>query len=758
MKYSLPTVVTHTKLCAVRMLISLAVLHVATDPVRAQTADDLAVSRIFSATYAAKGFGPARWLDGGVASTTVEPASTGEGSDIVRYETASGVRTVLISAQQLTPQGATAPLPIDDYQWSNDGAQLLLFTNSVRVWRQNTRGDYWVLNRNAGTLTRLGGDGTTSTMMFAKFSPNGQQVAYVRDNDLWMQQVSSLAITRLTSNGSRTSINGTSDWVYEEELGIRDGFSWSPDGKRLAFYHFDATPVRDFLLINTTDSLYPFVTPIPYPKAGTPNSRVTVGVMAATGGAVQWMDVIGDTNDSYIARMEWIDTNTVLLQHLNRAQNANSYWIGNATTGHGTSVFTDRDLAWVDVNDITWLDNNRSLVFSSEAEGWRHIYRMRRDGTGRVKLTPGAYDVANVAGVDEANGGLYIVASPDNATQRYLYRVPLATGGAAQRITPAGTPGVHAYNVSPNGQWAFHTYSKHDTPPVIELVSLPSHKVSRTFQDNAALRTLVAALPGPPTELFRVTLPSGVTLDGWMIRPADFDSTKKYPVLMHVYGEPASQNVMDRWGGNNALFHRSIANDGYIVLSVDNRGTPSLKGRAWRKVVYGEVGVLSAQEQAAAIRALSKQRSYLDTTRVGIWGWSGGGSNTLNAMFRFPELFKVGVSVAPVPDQKLYDTIYQERYMGLPQTNVAGYFNGSPINFAERLSGRLLIVHGSGDDNVHMQGTERLVNKLVSLGKRFDVMEYPNRSHCICEGAGTTIHVYSLVKRYIEENLPSGPR
>jgi dipeptidyl-peptidase 4 len=263
-----------------------------------------------------------------------------------------------------------------------------------------------------------------------------------------------------------------------------------------------------------------------------------------------------------------------------------------------------------------------------------------------------------------------------------------------------------------------------------------------------------------------VEVGGGVTLDGWMMKPRTFDRSRKYPLLVFVYGEPASQTVLDRWGGNRALFHRALANDGFIVVSVDNRGTPAPKGAAWRKVVYGSIGDLSSQEQAAAARALITRHAFIDPERVAIWGWSGGGTSTLNAMFRFPDVYKVGVAVAPVPDQRLYDTIYQERYMGLPQENADGYRRGSPIHFAEGLKGRLLIVHGSGDDNVHYQGTERLVNRLVSLGKPFDLMVYPNRSHAISEGEGTTLHVYSLIARYLVEHAGcaacgatlSGPR
>ncbi len=721
---------------------------------RGDSARRLTVGRIFSGEFSARGIGQLRWVEGGSAFLTVEPAKDGKGREIVRHETATDARTVLVSASQLTPQGAISPLAFQSFAWSEDNSKLLLFTNTKKVWRLNTRGDYWVLDRTAGRLTKLGGDAAPSTLMFATFSPDGRNVAYVRDNDLYNQELASGRITRLTSNGSRTSINGTSDWVYEEELGIRQAFAWSPDSRRILFWHFDASPVRDFLLINDTDSLYPATTPIPYPKAGTTNSRVTLGIVSPSGGEVTWMDVVGDTATSYIGDVAWMDSATVLVQHLNRRQNQNDFWLGDASTGKGRIIFTDSDSAWVNVQDLRWIDGGRRALITSERDGWRHVFAMQRDGSGLKKLTDGEYD-ATLTGVDEKGKLLYFMASPGDAVRNYLWRVPLG-GGKAVRVTPASQVGTHRYDISPDGRWAVHVFSTFDTPPRTELIRLPSHEVVRVLEDNSALTQRVASIVAPPTEFFTVRTAEGLSIDGWVMRPRDFDGTKRYPVLVQIYGEPAGQTVVDRWGGEGMLFHRMIADEGYLVMSFDTRGTPAPKGRAWRKSIYGAVGATTAAEQAAAIRAFAATHSYIDTTRVAIWGWSGGGTNTLNAMFREPNVFKVGMSVAPVPDQRLYDTIYQERYMGLPQENVDGYRQGSAINHAEGLKGKLLIVHGSGDDNVHYQGTERLMNRLVALGKPFDVMVYPNRTHGIFEGPGTTVHLYSLLERYLTEHLPAG--
>ncbi|MEO8500154.1 MAG: S9 family peptidase [Vicinamibacteria bacterium] len=719
------------------------------------------IDRIFEKKeYDAPRFGPARWLPSGTAYAIVEPAAPpAAGREIVRYEAATGARSIVVAASTLVPQGAKAPLDISDYAWSSDGARLLIFTNTRKVWRDHTRGDSWVLTVKGGALRKLGAGAPEASLMFAKFSPDGTRAAYVRGNNIYVERLEDGRITSLTSDGSETTINGTSDWVYEEELGVRDAFRWSPDGRDIAYLQFDTAGVGIFSLINTTDSLYPAITRIPYPKVGTQNAAVRVGVVSAEGGATRWMNAPRDPRDSYMARMEWVDNTTLALEQLNRLQNKNDFLMANVATGEVSRVFRDESKTWVDVvGDVTWLDKGKAFLWLSERDGWRQVFRVPREGGEPRLVTKFDADVIAVAGVDEAMGWLYFTASPGNATQAYLYRSRLDGSGPPERVTPEDQPGSHSYNLAPGEKMAFHTYSRFDQPPVMTVVSLPAHKTLRALTDVAALVAKVKPLLSSPAEFFTVDIGEGVVLDGWMLKPSSFDPSRRYPVIVYVYGEPASQTVTDRWGGGRMLFHRALAEAGYIVVSFDNRGTPAPKGAAWRKVIYGTVGDLSSKEQAAAVRALTVKRSYLDATGVGVWGWSGGGSNTLNAMFRFPEVFSVGVSVAPVPDQHLYDTIYQERYMGLPQDNAEGYRIGSPINFAQGLKGNLLIVHGSGDDNVHYQGTERLINRLVELNKPFDTMVYPNRTHSISEGPGTTPHVYKLIARYFLDHLPPGPR
>jgi dipeptidyl-peptidase-4 len=771
------------RLRLVLALCALAIGFVAPSPLRAAgpaLPDDLDASlkRIFAKEeFKAKTFGPARWLEGGKAYTTVEDSAAVKGGhdvppgkggqEIIRYDTLTGARRVLVSASLLAEAASgDKPPSIDDYAWSKDGSKLLLFTNTKKVWRRNTRGDYWILDLKSGKLHKVGGSAPESSLMFAKLSPDATRVAYVHANNLYVQNLSDWLISRLTADGSGTIVNGTSDWVYEEEFELRDAYRWSPDGKQIAFWRFDTTGVGSFALINTTDTIYPVVTQIPYPKAGTPNSAVKIGIVDATGSTpapvARFVALPGDPRDGYVPRMEWVDSSKggeLVLQQINRLQNTNDVWLADAQTGAAKKMFRDHDDAWVDVVDSwRWLPGGKDLLWVSERDGWRHAWAAPHDGGDPRLLTPGQFDIAAVAGVDEKGGSLYFTASPDDATRLYLYRVPLTGSSAPVRVTPANQPGRHGYDVSPDGLWAFHTVSTIDSPPVTDLVRLPSHQVVRVLEDNHALVAALAGWKRPPTEFFKVDLGDGVTLDGWMMKPPNFDASKKWPLLMYVYGEPAGTEVVDHWFGDRMLFHAALANAGYVVGCVDNRGTPALKGRAWRKVIYGRVGVLASKEQTAAVRKLLAEHPYLDPDRVASWGWSGGGSMTLNLMFRSPDVYKVGISVAPVPDQALYDTIYQERYMGLPQDNADGYKEGSPINYAEGLRGSLLLVHGTGDDNVHFQGSQKLINRLIVLDKPFDFMEYPNRTHAIREGEGTSLHLHSLLARYLLEHLPAGPR
>lgn len=742
----------------------------------AQQADPslLTLNTIFS--YAPKALGWHQWQADGSGYLMLEPSATGKGTvDLVRYDAATGARTILVAAEKLIPSGAASPLTIEQFDLSADNQRLLIFTNSERVWRSNTRGDYWVFDLKNAKLQKLGSNAKPAALkglMFAKFSPDGTRVGYVHQNNIYVENLADGKIKQLTSDGTQYIVNGTFDWVYEEELFCRDGWRWSPDGKQIAYWQLDSSGVKEFKMINNTAELYPKIISFPYPKAGEMNSAARVGVINASGGKTRWFEVPGDMRNNYLPRMEWAaNSDEVVIQQLNRLQNTNIVMLGDVRSGKVRPILTEKDDAWVDIawgsidwdkrglarGDVEWIDGGKRFLWTSERDGWRHIYSVSRDGKDIKCITPGSYDLISVEMVDATNGWLYFSASPENATQKYLFRVRLDGNGKAERLSPADQPGTHNYTISPRGDLAIHTYSAFTKVSITDVVRFPQHTVVRTMFDNKPLQERMAKLKPVGQEFFRVNIGDGVELDGWMMKPPDFDPAKQYPVLFHVYGEPWGQTVLDAWSGGQGMWHRMLVQQGYIVASVDNRGTPAPRSRAWRKSIYRQIGIRNSLDQANAARAISKW-PFVDPSRIGIWGWSGGGSSTLNAMFRYPDVYKVGMAVAPVPDIRYYDTIYQERYCGLPQDHPDEYKQSSPITFANQLQGQLLVVHGTGDDNVHYQGTEALINALVAANKPFTMMAYPNRSHGIYEGAGTTRHLYELLTRFLHERLPTGPR
>ena len=713
--------------------------------------------------------GRIKWTSNGNTYTKIKDGG------IVKVDPKTDAEVVIVRKEQLTLPGATDALAPQSYDFNSSNTKLLIFTNTAKVWRYNTRGDYWILDIIANKLKQMGKGLPAQSLMFAKFSPDGRKCAYVSDHNLYVEDIGSGAITKLTRDGSRKLINGTFDWVYEEEFGCRDGFRWSPDGTRIAFWQVDATKIRDYYMLNTTDSIYSQIVPVEYPKVGEAPSPVRIGVVSVDNGSIRWMDIEGDPQQNYLPRMEWAGINELIVQQLDRKQLESKLKYCNATDGSSRTFWAENSEAWIDLNaddpgGWDWVNKGQEFIWISEKDGWRHIYKISRDGRTETLLTKGNYDIGDIKCIDEVNNYIYFTASPNNATQLYLYRVNIQKVNIIQKVkkivskpkpdpellSSANLKGTHDYSISPNGKYATHSFSSHNTPTVREWITLPDNK---PINPAKSIDSTVKKDNSVNIEFVQVVTDDNITLDAWINKPKNFDSTKKYPVVFYVYGEPAASTVQDRYGNqNNFLYRGDMRADGYVQVAVDNRGTPMLKGAAWRKSIYRKVGNINVIDMAMGFKKLMETNSYFDKDRIAVWGWSGGGSSTLNLMFRYPNIFQTGIAIAAVSNQLNYDNIYQERYMGLPQENREDFINGSPITYAKNLKGNLLYIHGTGDDNVHFSNAEVLVNELIKYNKQFQYMPYPNRTHSISEGAGTSLHLSTLYTTYLREHCPPGAR
>lgn len=679
--------------------------------------------------------------------------------ELVTVSLPGNERKIIIDRNTLYSQGGNLLSNFKDFQVSEDGAKILLYTNSKKVWRYETRGDYYVADLKTGQIVQVGKDRPASSLMFAKFSPDGTKVAYVSKHNLYVEDLAAKTSKALTTDGTERLINGTFDWAYEEEFDCRDGFRWSPDGKSIAYWQIDASRIRNFLMINNTDSIYSYTIPVEYPKVGQDPSSCKLGIVDIATAKTNWLAVPGDQVQHYIPRMEWIPgSNEVILQQLNREQNVSKLYVANAGTGTVKLIYTETDKAWVDAGKgWDWINGGKEFIWSSEKDGWNHLYRISRDGKKQVLITAGNYDVIEKSLVDEKNGVVYFLASPSNATQKYLYKTKLSGGAKPEMVTPSILPGTHDYDISPNGVFARHTYQSAAVPRLTEWMKLTT--LNPLTMEGSITNQLGRIKPGRnQVEFFRIKTEDGIELDGWMKKPDNFDKTKKYPVVFYVYGEPASQTVKDTWGtGHNGLYAGNMPGDGYVYISLENRGAPAPKGREWRKSIFQNIGRLNIRDQAMGAKKILEW-PFIDKDRVAVWGWSGGGSSTLNLMFQYPEIYKTGIAIAAVGNQLTYDNIYQERYMGSPLKSTEAYVKGSPVTYAGNLKGNLLYIHGTGDDNVHYQNAEMLINALIRHGKWFQMMSYPNRTHSISEGEGTFQHLALTYTKFLQTYCPPGGR
>lgn len=665
-------------------------------------------------------------------------------------------KNLILSASDIKSSGLNSA--VEDMVWSDDLKKVLIYTNSAKVWRANTKGDYWMFDLKSKKGKRLGQGFDPSSTQFAKFSPDGNQVAYVYKHNIYVENIASGKRKQLTKDGSTGIINGTFDWAYEEELGARDGFKWSPDSKNIAFWRVDASKVKKFKMLNNTDGKYPIVTEIEYPKTGENPSDVRIGIVGIASAKTVWMGIPGASDNNYIPRISWAGNNEIMVMQLNREQNHGNFYLCDIKSGKANKVYEEHQengwiapfnvFAWDDPWWI-WIDDNQSFLRAHEKDGWLRISKISRDGKTQEIITKGNYD-ANMLAFDAKNKTIYFEASPYDATERYLYKIQVDKGDS-MRVTPRKFDGTNGYVFSPDGQYALHSFKNIQTLTNYRLVNLPDHtKVYPLTEDEFRKPNVNYDL-----EKFSVTTIDGVDISGIMAKPKDFDPAKKYPVFFFTYGEPASTVANDAPTFNS--FGAQLVPKGYIGIAMDNRGTPSLKGTAYRMAVYKKLGIVNARDQAMAAKEVFKW-PFIDTSRVVVHGWSGGGNMTLNLMFRYPEIYKTGIAVASISDQHLYDNIYMERFMGTPQENEEAYVASSPVTFAKNLQGNLLVIHGTGDDNVHYQNAELLINELVKHGKLFEFMAYPNRTHGIYEGQGTSQHLTKTIIDFIERKSPPGAR
>ncbi len=706
-------------------------------------AQEIPLQRIFTTRdFAAASFAPLWRSD--ETFTLIESGDQG-GSEVWTEGISTGKRDRLIQGAKLVSPLTGKPLDIEDVAWAADQRRALFYTNSQQVWRQRTRGIYYVYDTQGERLVPLSpGEGW---QQFAKFSPDGSKVGFVRNNDLFVVDLATGRETRLTRDGSDTIINGTFDWVYEEELDLRDGWRWSPDGTRIAFWQLDTSPEKVFHWVDNLAGQYSVPVGLRYPKPGEANAVPKIGVIELATGQTTWMDAGGDSN-TYLARMEWAASPTELvIQRLNRHQNRIDVMLADARTGRTRTLFADTDPAWVDVDDdLNFVRGGSQLLWTSERDGYNQIYLYDRGGRVVRKLTPQPWDVTGINGIDEKNGWVFFTGTVGNATERHLYRVRL-DGRGLQRLSRE--PGTHSASVSPDGRFYVSVHSRAGVPPVSRLHRADG-TVVRTLEENRRVAANLAATGVQAPEFFKVRAQDGTELNAWMIRPRDFDPARKYPVLLYVYGTPGAQTVTDAWGGSRYLWHQHLAGQGYIVASVDARGTGG-RGRAFEKAGYLRQGEVVSNDLMDAARHFAT-RPYVDAERIGMWGWSGGGYTTGLTLARGRRLFKAGISVAPVTDWRLYDTIYTERFMRTPQENPQGYEQTSVLTHAPKMTANYLLIHGTADDNVHFQNSVQLSAALQQAGKQFDFMLYPNKNHAI-PGAQTQLHLFTLMTNWLKGNL-----
>lgn len=667
---------------------------------------------------------------------------------ILQYDITTGeVVDTLVNGANLVLEGEPYAMTFLDYELSPDETKVLLATEVEPIYRHSTKAYYYIYDITNGYFRELVKGGKQS---YATFSPDGSKVAFVRNNNLFLVNLQDMSVKQVTQNGEKNKIiNGSTDWVYEEEFGFTKAFYWSPEGDKLAFITFDESEVKEYNM-QLWGNLYPEDYRFKYPKAGEKNSTVSISVYHITTGETITMDT-GEETDMYIPRVQWTQDNNLLsIIHMNRLQNKMEILHANASTGQSEVILTEKSGTYVDIrfnDELTYLESGDRFIHTSERDGFKHIYLYNIEGELIRQITQGDWEVSKFLGIDKKKGILYYLSTEISPLERHLYSIDIK-GNGKKRLTQ--NRGTNIADFSPDFQYYVLYYSSTKTPLNVSLHQTSSGKLIKMLEKNEELQNDLADYALGTKEFFTFETQDQVKLYGYMIKPADFDSTQQYPVLMYVYGGPSSQVVVDQWMSQREAWLHYLTQKGYIVACIDNRGTGA-RGRDFRHITYAHLGKYEVQDQIAGAKYLGNL-PYVDEERIGIWGWSYGGYMTLLSLFIGHDIFKMGVAVAPVTNWRFYDTIYTERYLQTPQLNPEGYDEYSPITHVEKLEGDLLLIHGTGDDNVHFQNSVELEDALIAANKQFRSFFYPNRNHGIY-GGNTQLHLFQMITNFVEEKL-----
>ncbi len=682
-----------------------------------------------------------KWMAGGTAFSFMKMDPMKKGMVIYKYDIPSGKDEQIVTPDNLIPEGETQPVALQNYEWSADN-KLMLITGTVPARRTKSGGSFFIYDTEQKKIIRQ--VSSEKEQANIHFSPDGKKVSFVRGNDLYVYDIADQKETRLTSDGSDVILNGIFDWVYEEEFSIITAYEWSGDSKSIAFWKLDQSQVPE-IKIQKWDSLYLNSIDMRYPKAGAKNSTVQIGVGQVESGKVTYLD-LGNEKDIYIPRIKFTaDPAKLMVQCLNRLQNKLELIVYDAAKNGSKIIYTETDSCWIDIyDDLTFLKKDNSFIWTSERDGYKHIYRISAEGKILNQITGGAWEVDKVLGVDEANNTIYYSSLERGPVYRDLYSIGI-DGKNKKLITPL--KGVNAVNLAPDFTYYINRYSTMNTLPATTIHKVDGEKIRDYYVSDMSVFDNFNL---PPAEFLTFNTTDGVSLNAYMIKPTNFDPSKKYPVLIYNYSGPGSQTVEDTWGGFTALWHRVLADKGYIIFVVDGRGTGG-RGKVFKHLVYKNLGGWEVNDQIEGAKYLASL-GYVDKDRIGIWGWSYGGYMSALTLVKGADYFKAAVSVAPVIHWKFYDSIYTERYMSLPELNPEGYENSSVLKYTDKLKGKLLLVHGTGDDNVHFQNSVALVNKLTNENRQFQTMFYPEKDHGIA-GGKTRQHLFNMITNFILENL-----